>query len=159
MEKRILLISDSHGKSKIVKKIFATEAGNYDFSVFLGDFVGDQNYYTNNFDVVVPGNNDWGSDLAPNITFKINDHFTALACHSDQFGYYNRGHKMIKWAKKQKVNIIFCGHTHVPQFYEYDNIYIINPGSCAYPRSDDGKTYAILSVENDKLNYILKKIK
>ncbi len=158
MKKRILLISDSHAKTKIVKAILKREAGNYDFSVCLGDYMRDQKYFIDNFDVVVPGNNDWSSSLAEIVTFKINDHFTAIACHSDQFGYFKREGRMIKWAKKNNVNIIFCGHTHVPQFYHQDGIYIINPGSCAYPRSNDGTTYAIVSIDGATIDYSLVKV-
>ncbi len=159
MIKRILLISDSHGRTDIVKKIFKSAAGKYDFSIFLGDFVSDEAYYVKQFDIAVPGNNDWNSSLPAIIKFNIDNDWAAIACHSDQFGYYNRGAKMIKWAQKEKVQIIFCGHTHIPQFEEYNNVYLINPGSCAYPRSDDGATYAILQiVDNTTLKYDLYKI-
>ncbi len=157
--KKILLISDSHGDWDVVSKIFEKEEGNYDFSIFLGDFVRQEQYYINNFDIAVPGNNDWSSELSRKVEFVINDQLKAIAFHSEEFGYFNRDQKMAQWAHAQKIDIIFCGHTHVPKFVKINNVTIINPGSCSLPRSKEGKTYAILEIENDNnLKFHLKNI-
>jgi len=49
--------------------------------------------------------------------------------------------------KLKAGDVLFYGHTHVPKAEKRQDIYIINPGSITFPKSDAPHSYGIL--END----------
>ena len=59
-------------------------------------------------------------------------------------GHLYNINSMISMAKQRKCNIIIHGHTHIKKLEKIDDIYIINPGSVAKPRSKDSNTFLIL---------------
>ena len=76
--------------------------------------------------------------------------------HGDQFGYSVPGYEkreeyLVEYATKNKIDILFSGHTHIESVYFKNKILIINPGSLMYPRNfNQMKSYAILYIENNK---------
>jgi putative phosphoesterase len=50
------------------------------------------------------------------------------------------------------INCIICGHTHVPQILELNNILYINPGSAGPRRFDLPISIAILNIHDRKLD-------
>jgi putative phosphoesterase len=48
--------------------------------------------------------------------------------------------------KNINENTIFCfGHTHIPEAYTKDNIYILNPGSITLPKGGSANSYAVIT--------------
>lgn len=45
--------------------------------------------------------------------------------------------------------IAIHGHTHIPEIVEVDGVLIVCPGSVSFPRSKDGKTYAVICISED----------
>ena len=50
-------------------------------------------------------------------------------------------------AKELKCNVLFYGHTHIPEFEKKDGIYIINPGSISLPKEDSKHSAIRLTIE------------
>ncbi|MDE5949552.1 MAG: metallophosphoesterase [Malacoplasma sp.] len=149
--KKILIISDTHGDKTFFKEIIKKE--NPDIKIHAGDFCIDESIIKNNFDYYVAGNNDF---YGPRIVdFEI-DGFKCRLMHGDQFGYSVPGYEkreeyLVEYATKNKIDILFSGHTHIESVYLKDEILIINPGSLMYPRNfNQMKSYAILYIENNK---------
>ncbi len=44
--------------------------------------------------------------------------------------------------------IFLSGHTHIPTAEKKDGIFLLNPGSCALPKENHPKTYAVLDEES-----------
>lgn len=60
--------------------------------------------------------------------------------------YITHGHlfsktRLIKNAKALNCQIAIYSHTHIAEIEKIDDIYVINPGSIAYPRGKIGPTY------------------
>ena len=58
-------------------------------------------------------------------------------------------------AKGKEKNVIMCifGHTH-EQFYENDDIHVLNPGSIGYIKQE----YAVIDVSKGEIKTYLEKI-
>lgn len=50
-------------------------------------------------------------------------------------------------AKELKCNVLFYGHTHIPEFEKKDGIYIINPGSISLPKEGSKHSAIRLTIE------------
>jgi len=63
------------------------------------------------------------------------------------------------YLKKNKVDIIVLGHTHIPFTWKGKNGIVINPGSVGQPRSKNSKAqYVILKEKNGTIETIHKAI-
>ena len=140
--KKIVVVSDSHSNSYLLKKICLLHE---DADVFLHAGDSEDNEINIYPFVSVKGNND----------YYINDESKIIKI-GDFSIYITHGHKIEKSienltriAKMNGCKIIIYGHTHVPFYQENDGVYILNPGALAYPRSAIGQTYAIISITND----------
>ena len=54
--------------------------------------------------------------------------------------------------KENDIKILINGHTHVPQIKKVEDLYILNPGSVAYPRLGNSPSYMIINIEKDKID-------
>lgn len=142
MDKRIVVVSDSHGNQQILKDILLCHP-HADLYLHLGDSEESlQNIYPF---ISVKGNNDY-----------FIEEETKIVTIDDLKIYMTHGHKMhlskenmVARANLHHCNAFFYGHTHVPFYEYYKGIYLLNPGSLAYPRSSYGKTYAIIDLIQD----------
>lgn len=143
---KLIFTSDIHGKKEIIDYILENYIvdGYYD--------CGDSellNYNLKNFYSVL-GNCDYES--YPNYRIiSLDEKNKIFMTH----GHLYNINSMISMAKQRKCNIIIHGHTHIKKFEKIDDIYIINPGSVAKPRSKDSNTFLILDYDEIKneINY------
>lgn len=73
--------------------------------------------------------------------------------------YLHHGHKntpeeLSKFLPAKTV--VLSGHTHIPKIQEENSLIFVNPGSISIPKSENGKCYGILSVEEDKKSIEIK---
>ena len=140
--KKIIVVSDSHSNTYLLKKIQLIHEDAYMF-LHAGDSEDNEiNIYPF---VAVKGNND----------YYIKDESKIIKI-GEIYIYLTHGHKIEKSvenlsriARINKCNIIIYGHTHVPFYQEFDGVHILNPGALAYPRSAIGQTYAIISITDE----------
>ena len=164
---RLLVISDSHGRSGVVQSIVRGFGAECDALIFCGDGVGDiaQLLYAQKADkklaecvpaviAAVRGNCDPGtyplekgtlyfSDL---IELKVNGRGILITHGHNQgvdWGVENLGLEM----QVSGCTTAFYGHTHVAREENFKNFKIVNPGSCSRPRGGQSAGFAIATVE------------
>ncbi len=109
----------------------------------------------------VRGNTD-SIDLPSELTLKVGS-YNMFVFHSDKI--YPRGDikQIYELAKAKNVDIVVFGHTHLPLFTYYKQIYFINPGTATGVRSgkygDVMKSVAILEIKNNNMNVEFKVLK
>lgn len=150
-EKKILVISDTHGRTENLDKILPLVKP-LDQLIHLGDVGNDTDY----IEVVaecaccfVAGNNDFYSNLPRERVIKLNG--VSMFLTHGHYHYVNSRKDFIRAAAVQRgAKIALFGHTHVPYLEETDGIVVANPGSLSLPRQADRcPTYLLLFIAED----------
>lgn len=147
--KKVLILSDSHGKNDIMEYVINKEKP--DYIIHCGDHCLNNNDYLNRiFDIYVQGNNDY---IGEREILKNIEGLIFLVLHGDEFNVYsNELSGLIRYGKNVGADIILYGHSHVENYYKEDDIILINPGSITYPRNKTNKkSYAIIHINNGKI--------
>lgn len=138
---KILVISDSHGDTKVVEAILARCEGHIDMCVFLGDGVGDAEYALAKFPalprIIVRGNCDAGCLLAQSEyhteAFFEADGVTFLAVHGHTLGVKGGLGTAASYASERGADVLLYGHTHQKGESRIESargtVTAINPGS------------------------------
>jgi len=157
--KKLLVISDSHGSIKALKTVFkwAQERtppnGAICAAAFLGDGVDDIHPALNETGflcnwAIVRGNNDYFSHEPDTALFDFSG-YKYFICHGHR--YYSGGsNALASAARANNANVVLTGHSHVPHYIKTDDIYLINPGSVSRPRSRIGATFALIECADDR---------
>ncbi len=150
-EKKVLVISDTHGRTKNLEKILPLVQP-LDQLIHLGDVGNDEDY----IEVIaecpccfVAGNNDFYSTLPRERLIKLNG--VPIFMTHGHYYYVNARKDMLKSAGIQRgAKIALFGHTHVPYLEESETILLANPGSLSLPRqADHYPTYLLLWIGED----------
>ena len=150
-EKKVLVISDTHGRTKYLEKILPLVKP-IDQLIHLGDVANDVAY----IEVIaecpccfVSGNNDFYSTLPRERLIKLNG-VPVFLTHGHYY-YVNARKDIVRSAAVQReAKIALFGHTHVPYLEEQDGILLANPGSLSLPRQEDlCPTYILLYIAED----------
>lgn len=150
-EKKILVISDTHGRTDNLDCILP-KVKPLDQLIHLGDVGRDVDY----IEVVaecaccfVSGNNDFYSELPRERIIKIND--VPIFLTHGHYYYVNSRKDFVRSAAIQRgAKIALFGHTHVPYLEEEGGILVANPGSLSLPRQADHRpSYLLLFIGED----------
>ena len=153
---KILILSDTHGDYEIINIIKDIEKPNY--IIHCGDHGLSANELDSLDMIYVCGNNDWIGDLEK--IFQIQGLNFALT-HSHIISYrQNLMDGLYERYKEKNIDFILYGHTHKDSIDKIENVYLLNPGSLAYPRNKNKqKTYIILDIyQNNKFNISIKNL-
>ena len=146
--KEMIVLSDSHLHNDIVKNIIHRYPNIHE-CIHCGDLQDDYHALSQLTHLtIVRGNNDY-NDL-PLIDFLSVSNHKIMICHGHYQNVEDTDYHLIEEAKKNKCNFICYGHTHDPTFYQREGIYILNPGSVAFPRGGHVfvPSYAIVLFED-----------
>ena len=150
-EKKVLVISDTHGRTDNLDKILPLVQP-IDQLIHLGDVGRDIDY----IEVVsgcpccfVAGNNDFYSELPRERLIKLNG--VPIFLTHGHYHYVNSRKDFIRSAALQRgARIALFGHTHVPYMEEDEAILVANRGSLSLPRqADHCPTYLLLYICED----------
>ena len=150
-EKKVLVISDTHGLTKNLDKILPLVKP-LDQLIHLGDVGRDEDY----IEVVaecpccfVSGNNDFYTTLPKERLIKLNG-VPVFLTHGHYY-YVNSRKDFVRSAAVQRgARIALFGHTHVPYLEEDETILVANPASLSLPRqADHCPTYMLLYIAED----------
>ncbi|MBQ6077585.1 MAG: metallophosphoesterase [Clostridia bacterium] len=142
----IAVISDSHGSLRNLS-LFRSRIGQPDALWHLGDCAEDAPLLAQRMNcgyVSVRGNCDPFSD-APLKQIIDWHHRRFLLLH----GHTVSGRlNLLYLAKEQRCDAVLFGHSHVPSAECVDGIWMINPGSLSRPRSSEGPSMALLTLDD-----------
>lgn len=148
--RRILIISDSHGKNDNIKKAIE-KAGRFHLMIHLGDVGHDYLQVERMAGVptyMVAGNNDYGGFLRDMSVIYLGSH-RVLLTHGHRQNVHFGVDRLRYLALENECDIAMYGHTHVP-FLEEGDVTIINPGSISLPRQiGHKKTFAIMELDDE----------
>ncbi len=145
---RIIVISDTHGRSSLIEKIIEAQPEAKQV-FFLGDVVRDIEdipfMYPSHTFYIVSGNCDYGS------TYKSADAVTLggkriLFTHGHAYSVKSGTVRLLEWAKRENADIVLFGHTHVAKTEYAEGVYFVNPGSPTCPR-EGRSSYAVIDIE------------
>lgn len=151
---KILILSDTHGDFEIINIIKDYENPNW--IIHCGDHGLSEDELDSLGIIYVCGNNDWIGELEKFFSIE-NFNFALTHSHIIDYkqdlvkGLYNR-------YQEKNIDFILYGHTHIQSIQKINNVYLLNPGSLAYPRNKNKqKTYIILNVyQNNKFDILIK---
>ena len=150
-EKKVLVISDTHGRTDNLDKILPLVKP-LDQLIHLGDVGRDVEYIEVTAECpccFVSGNNDFYSTLPKERLIKING-VPIFLTHGHYYFVNSRKDFVRSAAVQRGARIALFGHTHVPYLEEDDTILVANPGSLSLPRQADGcPTYLLLYIAED----------
>lgn len=152
---KIIIVSDSHGNSGVLDRIFSEERG-MDAVIHLGDGARDlmgHNEYIGRIPVCsIKGNNDfYCNDAAPRLITYF-DNIKLYACHGHLLDVKYGLTKLYYTALQEECSLALFGHTHIPHKEAIDGVTLFNPG-CAYKGY-----YGVLTTKGDSFEIVHKSI-
>lgn len=127
--KKIILISDTHGRKVKVEELIKNE--DYDYIFFLGDGLKDfEAFEDNNKIIKVAGNCDLFSNEAKQKIVVI-ENIKFMLTHGHLYNAKWGIGALINEAVKINTKVVCFGHTHMQLTEKVDDIYLLNPGSLA----------------------------
>lgn len=153
--KKIVVMSDNHGQHDMLEYVKEKEP-QADYYVHCGDSEAAYKEMLTGY-ICVKGNNDWSLDLPMEARFEV-EGIPILITHGQYFGYFNRELAMNDLLTRNQCRVLLCGHTHTPMFLQEGNYYYINPGSTSLPRGGSERSYAVVTIDGEKISCEFKKI-
>lgn len=148
---KILILSDSHGVTKLMVDVVAKYANEIVCTIFLGDYLRDIEKIADKFQNMVfhmvPGNCDFYSNLPKELTIEIGSKKIWMT-HGDCFGVKSGYERIESAAAARGAGICLFGHSHKPIVFEKNGILFLNPGSITEPRGRERKSYAVVEILN-----------
>ena len=148
--KRLLVLSDSHGRATDLAAICALHP-EADRIVFLGDGEEDIELLQLSFPelklLAVRGNNDFYSSL-PYEDVLVLGGTRIFFTHGHRYGVKGGLARLAAEAKSRGCGIALYGHTHEADCHlEEDGLWVLNPGSCGHA----GGSVGILETDNNTI--------
>lgn len=150
---KLLVFSDSHGVISTMEQAILLEQP--DHILHLGDCVRDARKIEARFDIpltLVPGNCD-GPAASPEILMPVFAGKRIYMTHGHLYGVKMTYTRAVYAALEAEADFLLFGHTHHPECFQKQGLWILNPGSCGY-----GKSYGVIRLSDDKISCCLKHI-
>ena len=146
---RILVVSDSHGKSIDIRNAIE-KSGPFDMLLHAGDIEADVEMIKKwagcpcHF---VRGNCDYDIHLKREEIIEVGEHKIFLT-HGHMLGIDFGSENLEYAALENGCDVSICGHTHVAQLIYRQDITVLNPGSISRPRQHGrNKTFGIIELD------------
>jgi putative phosphoesterase len=146
----ILVISDSHGDITSLGAVLAwAKDTTLDAAVFLGDGVNDLAIASARTGFSLPwrcvrGNGDYDFSIPDNMVMEIPPSRKIFLSHGNRLRVRDGKRVIANAALSTGAETALFGHTHIPYCATVDGVFLLNPGSIGRPRSDAGRTFAIM---------------
>jgi putative phosphoesterase len=151
---KILVISDTHGDINKAEEAVRLnkEIG---LIIHLGDYFRDAQKLSSIFPNIpieyIYGNSDFMiNDVPAEKLLEINGKRIFIT-HGHRYSVKWDYDKLYKKAEEMNADILLFGHTHIPDLVEKGSLYVVNPGSTSDPREDSDESYAIIEIEDGKV--------
>ena len=152
---RILVFSDTHGDADALCGMLA--AVPCDLALHLGDCTADCEEARMLFPTVtlwqVAGNDyrDMMSGIHYEDTFEAGG-VRIFMTHGHRYGVRSGPETVCAAAEARGASLALYGHTHVAAAGRCGNVRYCNPGSASRARCINGRSYAVITIENGEIN-------
>ncbi|MBR2023919.1 MAG: metallophosphoesterase [Clostridia bacterium] len=153
--KRIIVVSDSHGRKENIHELRALVQEN-DYLIHLGDGATDVRELFKEFPekvLVCRGNCDFSSPYPQEGVLEV-EWVRILYCHGHTYGVKSGLDKLAYSAREKSCDVALYGHTHCADITELGGVTLINPGTMQFPLGKGGG-YCYLVVHKDKCTPVL----
>ncbi len=147
---KLLVFSDSHGQTRHMAEVLQRIGKDMDGLIHLGDGYGDvAPLCAASFPHLqihqVYGNCDW---FSPDTPFTLVDCAGKRLLLTHGHGYHVKQdlQRLHYLALEQQVDVCLFGHSHVPVWFQQENIWFMNPGSISLPKGTPFPTYGVLHI-------------
>ncbi len=151
---KILVLSDTHGDTNKAEEAIRSnkEIG---LIIHLGDYFRDAQKLSNIFPQIpieyIYGNSDFMiEDVPAEKMLEINGKRIFIT-HGHRYSVKWDYDKLYKKAEEMNADLLLFGHTHIPDLIERGKYCVLNPGSTSDPRDDSNESYAIIEIEDGKI--------
>lgn len=160
---KVLIVSDTHGREQYLYETIQ-RVSPIDMLMHLGDFEGGEESIRAMADCpveFVSGNNDFFTGIPKEKIIKI-ENYSIMMTHGHRYSVAYSLNFLLEEAKRNYVDVVMYGHTHIPNIEKHNGIWFINPGSISLPRQDGRPTFIIMDIDDKgdihfTLNYVKKK--
>jgi putative phosphoesterase len=148
MPSTFLVLADTHGDLKPLKKVLRSHMGRVDAVIHLGDGIDDLDRLRAGGMAIIPweavrGNAD-GFSSAPLIKIIDAGENKIMLVHGHLMGVQEGCGRVVDAARSAGADAVFFGHTHRAFWEEYSGIIALCPGSLSRPGDGDSGSYAIV---------------
>ncbi|HHU71929.1 MAG TPA: metallophosphoesterase [Clostridiales bacterium] len=161
---KVLIVSDTHGREKYLLDTIQ-RVSPIDMLIHLGDFEGGEESIRSMAGCsveFVSGNNDFFTSIPKEKIIKVGN-YSIMLTHGHRYSVTHSLNLLWEEAKRNYVDVVMYGHTHVPYIEKYNGIWFVNPGSISLPRQDGRPTFIIMDIDSKggihfTLNHIKRKV-
>lgn len=151
-EKKIIIMSDTHGDFDEMSRVIARERP-FDIFIHCGDLCGVEGMLESRLSDcivhLVRGNCDFNLDLPPLKEYHIG-RLKVVQVHGNRERAEYDVSRLFYMAKEREADIVLFGHTHTPTFIQEQGVTILNPGSLIRPRQADRTgTYVVMTTDKN----------
>ena len=143
---RILLVSDSHGNNAAIERL-AKLYPNVDLYLHAGDSESYE-FAIEPFRSVL-GNCDHFADFPEHLE---------IPTPYGKIWMQHRPHIEVSKLKEHGIRLFLSGHTHRRDYHVIDGITFINPGAISFPRDDYYLSYAIIEMDENRIDVTFKQL-
>ncbi|MBM7562320.1 metallophosphoesterase family protein [Fusibacter tunisiensis] len=147
---RIVVISDTHGKSERLMAYLEHYKDTIDEIWHLGDYHRDTEDFPDVPLFSVRGNGDLGVRLTDALILERCGH-RVLLTHGHLYGVKNTLTRLYYKALEAEVDIVCFGHTHKPIHLESSGIHLFNPGSPTHPFPHTHASIGIIEFSDNEM--------
>ncbi len=150
---KIVVISDTHGNLSRLADILNKE-GDVDMILHCGDICGDEELLKRKTGVTavltVAGNMDFNGYSPAYRLVDLPGKHLAFMTHGHRYGVNYSTEMLEDEAESVAADIALYGHTHIPEIHKKNGIWVMNPGSLAYPRQRDHRaSYGVIMIDEN----------
>jgi putative phosphoesterase len=151
---RILVISDTHGDTYKAEEVIKKNEG-INLIIHLGDYFRDAQKLSSIFPNIpieyIYGNSDFMIEDVPAEKLLEYEGKKIFITHGHRYSVKWDYDKLYKKAEEMQADVLLFGHTHVAHITHKGHYYVVNPGSISDPRDDSNESYAIIELDEEKL--------
>lgn len=152
---KILVISDTHGDINKAEDVIRKTTG-IDLIIHLGDYFRDAQKLAGEFPDIpieyIYGNSDFMIEDTPGEKLLEIKGRKIFITHGHRYSVKWDYDKLFKKAEELKVDMLLFGHTHIPELIKREGYFIMNPGSLTDPRDDSNESYAVIELDDIKVD-------
>ncbi|MEJ9149952.1 metallophosphoesterase [Bacillus smithii] len=145
---KLLVVSDSHGDTEILKDLKARYEQEMDAMFHCGDSELPADSEVMKGYIVVRGNCDMDDRYPYDIVEEIKGKRIFMT-HGHRYDVKASFSKLKQKAKANKADFVFFGHSHQAVAEKIGETLFLNPGSILLPRGRKERTYAIVELDGD----------